>query len=160
MLLRAYRDTDARATLDVFLAAIRTTAAADYSPEQIAAWSDVDDLDSWHAAREASNTRVAEIDERVVGFTDVAPDGYIDMLFVHPGVVRRGVASALLAWADATARESGATELTTFASVTARRFFSARGFATDEERYPEVRGVRLTNYRMSLPLGAADAATH
>lgn len=153
MELRDYTDADAGATLDVFLRAIRVTAARDYSPEQVAAWAP-DDVDpaGWGARRAAARTRVAVRDGVVVGFTDVDAAGYVDMLFVDPAAARTGVARALLDWAVRTARAGGATELTTHASVTARPFFAAHGFEVVAEQHPVRRGVTLTNYRMRRAL--------
>jgi len=155
MTIRAYTDDDAAGTLAVFLAAVTQTASADYTPEQISAWAGADerDLASWHAARAARATVVAVLDAEVVGFTDVDDAGYVDMMFVDPAVVRRGVASALLDHVAATAVGHGARELSTHASVTARPFFERRGFVVVEERRPVVRGVALTNYRMVRTLG-------
>jgi putative acetyltransferase len=97
---------------------------------------------------------VAEVDERVVGFTDVDDHGYIDMLFVDPDAARQGVASALLAWVVATARDLDVTELTTHASLTARHFFETQGFKVVDERHPVFRGVTLTNFVMCRGVGA------
>lgn len=153
MHLRAYAPDDAGPTLEVFRRAVRLTAARDYTAEQVAAWAP-DDLDpaAWAERRAASRTRVAERDGEVVGFTDVDASGYVDMLFVDPAAARQGVARALLAWAAETATADGATELTTDASVTARPFFEALGFAVVAEQHPVRRGVTLTNYRMRRPL--------
>lgn len=151
--LRDYTPDDAAATLDVFLRAIRVTAARDYTPEQVAAWAPPDvDPDAWAARRAASRTVVAVRDGVVVGFTDVDAAGYVDMLFVDPDATRQGVASALLGWAVRTATALGATELTTHASITARPFFAARGFVVEAEQHPVRRGVELTNYRMRRAL--------
>ena len=151
--IRPYAPDDARATLDVFLAAIRVTAAADYTPEQVAAWAPDDvDLTAWAHRRAARPTVVAEVDGRVVGFTDVDPDGYVDMMFVDPAVGRTGVASALLAWAYDAAVRDGASTLTTHASLTARPFFEAHGFVVTAEQHPVRRGVTLTNFAMSRRL--------
>ncbi|MCB7137304.1 GNAT family N-acetyltransferase [Cellulosimicrobium marinum] len=153
MHLRDYESADAAATLDVFRRAVRGTASRDYSPEQVRAWAPDDvDVARWAARRAAARTQVAEHEGRVVGFTDVDAEGYVDMLFVDPGVVRQGVASALLGWVAATARSDGATELTTHASVTARPFFEARGFVVVAERRPVLRGVEMVNYAMRRPL--------
>lgn len=151
--LRDYAETDAETTLDVFLRAIRVTAAQDYTPEQVGAWAS-DDIDpaAWAARRAGSRTRVAVRDGVVVGFTDVDAAGYVDMLFVDPAAARTGVARALLDWAAQTARADGATELTTHASITARPFFAAHGFEVVAEQHPVLRGVALSNYRMRRPL--------
>ncbi|MBD7981801.1 GNAT family N-acetyltransferase [Oerskovia merdavium] len=153
MILRAYDESDAEATLRVFLRAVRVTASKDYSPEQIAAWgSDDISLDVWAVKRLQTDTVVAVEGDEVLGFSDVDDSGYIDMMFVDPAVTRRGVASALLEHVTRVAREHGAVELTTYASLTARPFFEKHGFVVVEERRPVLRGVSLTNFSMRKPL--------
>ncbi|WP_456785902.1 GNAT family N-acetyltransferase [Cellulomonas sp. P5_C5] len=153
VILRDYDESDGPATLDVFLRAIRLTAARDYTPTQVAAWaSDEIDPAGWADRRRAARTRVAEVDGRVAGFTDVDARGYVDMLFVDPAFARRGVASALLAWAATTAQELGAVGLSTHASLTARPFFEAHGFVVVVEQHPVLRGVALTNFVMRRDL--------
>src|SRR6478609_7892946 len=141
--LRPYTSDDEDATLRLFRDAIRTTAAADYTAEQI---------DAWDAKLLRNGTVVAEVDGAVAGFSDVDDDGYVDMMFVSPHHARTGVGSALLRWAEAEARRRSAARLTTHASETARPFFEAHGFRVDARRTPTVRGVRLHNYAMSKPL--------
>lgn len=156
VLLRPYRPADARATLDVFRRAVRLTAARDYSPEQVAAWAGDDiDLGRWAAARESARTCVAAWDDGVVGFTDVDDRGYIDMMFVDPAHGGQGIAGDLLEWAVGAARASGAAELSTHASLTARPFFEARGFVAVREQRPVRRGVELVNVVMRRRLDAA-----
>lgn len=155
MILRPFRESDAATTLDVFLRAIRTTASRDYTPEQVAAWASDDiDVAGWSARRADHRTQLAEVDGRVVGFTDVDEHGYIDMLFVDPDVARTGVASALFEWALEMARDLGATELTTHASLTARPFFERQGFEVVVEQRPVLRGVELTNFVMRRDLAS------
>jgi putative acetyltransferase len=111
--LRAYTAGDAQATSVIFLRAVRETARAHYSPEQIEAWAaSYGDLDSWAAARAAAHTQLAIIDGHVAGFTDLDDHGYIDMLSVDPDFGRHGVASALLASVVALARQRGLPALT------------------------------------------------
>jgi putative acetyltransferase len=151
VVIRAYADQDARATLDVFLAAVTETAAADYSAEQIAAWSRPAQrtLSEWATARADADTFVAAVAGAVVGFSDVDADGYIDMMFVSPTHARRGVARALLAEVERRAGEIGARGLSTNASITARPFFEAHGFEVVAEQHPVISGVALTNFRMA-----------
>lgn len=152
MLLRPYDQADAPASLELFMRAVRETASKDYTSEQIDAWADEDrDLAEWDRARAAANTQVVELYGQVVGFIDVSEGGYIDMLYVDPNYGRMGVASALLSWAIAEAQAAGANEMSTFASITARPFFAANEFTVDQERAPVVRGVAMTNFRMSRP---------
>ena len=136
MELRAYAAGDAAATLAIFLRAVRETARAHYSTEQVEAWAaGSGDLDSWAAARTAVHTQLAIVDRRVVGFTDLDDHGYIDMLFVDPDFGRQGIASALLASMIAVARQRGLPALTTFASLTSRPVFERHGFLVTGERY-------------------------
>lgn len=154
--IRPYESTDARATRDVFLRAVRVTASTDYTPAQLAAWAPSDvDLDAWAVKRGSAGTVVATVNDRVVGFTDCDDDGYIDMMFVDPDVARRGVASALLEHLRARAISRGVLALTTHASVTARAFFEAHGFTVTATRRPVVRGVQLTNFAMRCPLAGS-----
>ena len=69
MEFRAYAVGDANTTLAIFLRAVRETARAHYSPEQVEAWAaDYGDLDSWDVARTAAHTQLAIIDGHVAGF--------------------------------------------------------------------------------------------
>ena len=118
--VRRYTAADAAATLRCFRRAVRGTASGDYEPAQIEAWAAVD-VDAWGRRRESVETWVAERDGRLVGFSDLDADGYIDMMFVDPDAVRTGVASALLERLVALAKFRGLAELTVHASITARR---------------------------------------
>lgn len=151
--IRPHVVSDAAATLAVFRAAIRGTASADYTPDQIEAWASSDiHVHDWSRRRAARNTVVATVLGDVVGFTDVDSDGYIDMLFVHPTHSRQGVASTLMQWVRGEAVGTGASTLLTHASITARPFFEAHGFTVINVLHPVIRGVPLLNHEMQLPL--------
>jgi len=90
--LRAYRSPDdSEATFGVFQAAIRQTAVSSTGPTgwkpgpaPIPPGPPRADLSSRDARRRPASTLVAVVDDTVVGFTDLLPDGLVDMLFVHP----------------------------------------------------------------------------
>lgn len=150
--LRPYRSPDdAAVTLATYRTAVRVTAGRFYEPQQIAAWLGPDDVDvdAWDARRGAAWTVVAEVDGRVVGFSDLLPDGLVDMLFVHPHAGRRGVARALLDAVEREARARGVTELRTFASRAARPVLERHGFTVVVDRVDNTaRGVVVPNYEM------------
>lgn len=152
--IRPYVSADAAGTLEVFLSAITETASADYSPEQVEAWASPAerDPDTWSVAMLAREGFVADIGGTLAGFSDVGPTGYIDMLFVAPRFLRRGVASALVAEAERRARVDGVDALTTDASITARPVFEHLGFVVEREQHPVRHGVELTNFRMRKSL--------
>ncbi len=153
MKLRAYNASDAARTLEIFESAVREIASHDYTPAQVDAWlGDASNVEVWNRARMAVNTCVVQTDRGISGFIDVDQNGYIDMLFVAPREMRRGLATALVSWAETTARAVGAEQMSTYASVTARPFFEARGFNVREQRSVIVRGVELTNFAMTRRL--------
>lgn len=149
--LRPYSSDDASETLALFLEAITVTAAADYSPEQIAAWARPGsrDLTDWDLQLRDRNTVVAVVLGEIAGFSDVGDDGYVDRMFVSPRFARRGVGRALLIELEERARHSGASRLYSNVSITARPLFERQGFRVDAEQRPVVDGVALTNFRMS-----------
>ncbi|MDD9153884.1 GNAT family N-acetyltransferase [Plantibacter flavus] len=158
--IRCYRDTDARATRSIFERAVRVTAAAHYTPEQLAAWVPEDRadtvLDDWAARRAAVTTWVAELDDSVVGFTDLdVKIGYLDMLFVDPDAGRRGVGSALIRQVLDEAQAVGLREVTVQVSRTAQPVFERHGFVVVREQRVERRGVLIENAVMRIPLDAS-----
>lgn len=96
----------------------------------------------------ARNSFVAVVDGELVGFSDVAGDGYIDMLFVAPAFGGRGVARFLLSEAERRARDAQATQLSANVSITARPLFERCGFEVVRVRQPVIGGVTLTNFHM------------
>jgi putative acetyltransferase len=150
--IRPYRSPDdAAATFVLFQAAIRQTAAAVYEPDQIDAWAGPPstDLSGWDGRRREACTLVAEVDGNVVGFTDLQPDGLVDMLYVHPRAGRRGVARALLTEIKVAARADGIPELRTLASRSAQPAFESLGFTLVADRPTNtVRGVIVPNAEM------------
>lgn len=152
--LRPYEQTDAAATAQLFQAAIRTTAARHYEPAQIDAWAgDVLDLGRWNHRRSVAWTTVAELDGAVVGFSDLTPDGELDMLFVHPDAGGRGIARQMVTAVVAEGRRRGLRSITTHASRAARPVFERLGFVVDAENSGNrLRGVAVPNFDMHIEL--------
>ena len=149
--IRRYHEADLDAVIAVFQRAVRETAAKDYDPAAIAAWSTVDRA-GWRERRGSRPTWVAIRGGLVVGFSDLEPDGHLDMMFVDPGHQGAGIASRLLATVEAAARADGLACLFTEASRTARPFFEHRGFRLVAEQQVELRGATLVNFRMRKEL--------
>jgi putative acetyltransferase len=145
--LRHYVTGDLDAIIEVFQRAVREVASKDYSTAQIAAWSAVDRF-AWEPHRLTQPTWVAIDGERVAGFSDLEPDGHLDMMFVHPVYQGIGVASLLLRQVEEAAIALGLKRIFTEASKTARPFFARRGFVVDGEQLVGKRGERMSNFRM------------
>jgi len=145
--IRPYRPEDLDAVIGIFLGAIREIAAKDYDRAQIEAWAQAD-RDAWAMRRLSRPTWVAVVGEKPVGFTDLEPDGHLDMMFVHPAHQGVGIATALLERVETAARGQGLARIFTEASITARPFFERRGFRLLAAQIVRVRGQALANFRM------------
>jgi putative acetyltransferase len=137
--------------ISIFQQSVRKVAVRDYNEEQIASWSAVDPQ-RWAVRRSSRPTWIAWIDGRPAGFTDLEPDGHLDMLFVHPEFQNIGVASVLLKTVEKHAHELRLNRIFTEASITARPFFERRGFKIITEQFVDIRGATLKNYRMEKHL--------
>lgn len=145
MLIRAYTPDDAEATAQLFRETIREVCKDDYTPGQLRAWmSGCDDLEAWNASLLANGALVAEEDDGIIGFGDIDETGYLDRLFVHKDHQGEGVGTALCAALEALARGG----VSTHASITARPFFEARGYAVIENNIVERDGETLVNCLM------------
>lgn len=146
MKLREYRASDCPELTRLFYDTVHSVCAGDYTPEQLDAWADGHpDLEAWDRSLSAHDTLVAEEEGRILGFGDMAADGYLDRLFVHREAQGRGIASALCAALEG---RCSAPEFTVHASKTARAFFQSRGYQVVREQKVERRGILLTNFVM------------
>lgn len=151
--IRPYTPDDLDLLIALFNGAVRGVASRDYSPAQIAAWApETPDRAAWAARLSGRPTLVAEIDGVIAGFSDLEPDGHIDMLFVEADHQGLGVAGALLDRIEAMAREQGLDRLFTEASITARPVFEHRGFHVQAAQDVALRGQTFRNYRMAKAL--------
>lgn len=157
MRIRALRPDEAPVLLAIFRAAVRVTAARDYSAAQIEAWSPAQWppalCERWLARVRALHPFVAEVDGVAAGYADLQADGLIDHFYVSPDYARRGVGAALMAHLLALARERGLREVHSNVSRTAQPFFARFGFAVAAQQRPVVRGVEVPNARMRAVLG-------
>ena len=151
--IRPYGVADAAALTNLFRSSVREIASRDYTAAQIRAWAP-DEIDAVQFGRrcEAKSTWVAELEGRIAGFSDLEPDGHIDMLYVHPNFLRLGVARALLDHIEEAARINALRRLYTEASLTARPVFEVMGFRMVVPQTVTIRGESMTNYRMEKRL--------
>ena len=153
MLIRDYCTADLPALAQLFFDTVHTINAKDYTPEQLAVWATgTIDKEGWNTSLSAHRTLIAELDGTIVGFADMAEDGYLDRLYVHRAYQRRGIATALC---DSLEKSCTAPLLTTHASITARPFFEKRGWKTVRQQTVVRQGVELTNFVMEKENGAA-----
>lgn len=145
MQLRPYRTQDCPALARLFYDTVHTVNARDYTPPQLDAWADGHvDLAAWDRSLSEHHSLVAVWDGVIVGFGDMASDGYLDRLYVHKDYQDRGIATALC---DAL-EQAVPGPYTTHASITARPFFEHRGYRVVREQQVERKDILLTNFVM------------
>ena len=151
--LRPYRPADCPAMARLFYETVHTVNARDYAPEALDAWADGQpDLERWNSSFLAHRTLLAEAGGQLLGFADMDETGYLDRLYVHHLHQGRGVASALC---DALEAHFAVPRYETHASITARPFFSQRGYQVIREQQVLRKGVLLTNFVMVKPRPAS-----
>jgi putative acetyltransferase len=149
--VRMYEPADQDATIAIFIGAIRRIANKDYDRAQIDAWAQVD-RDLWEKRCLSRPTWVAVLNGATVGFTDLEPDGHLDMMYVHPDHQGVGVATLLLTTVESAAKAQNLSQLFTEASMTAKPFFERRGFSVLAPQRVETRGQIFINFRMQKTL--------
>jgi GNAT superfamily N-acetyltransferase len=156
MVIRDYEPGDARALMALFHRTVHTVCAADYTPEQLAAWSPAagQQLERWSRRFAIKRPFVATNERGPVGFLELEPDGHIDGMYVHSEVQRQRVGTRLLQHAITQARRWGLRRIHAEVSITALPFFRRHGFQLIRNQEVERHGQRLRNSVMELQLDA------
>ncbi|MDX1906303.1 MAG: GNAT family N-acetyltransferase [Bacteroidia bacterium] len=137
----------------LFGASIRTLCVRDYSLAQVDAWAARgQDHDRWLERIRQQYFLLAEGGGSLAGMASLRPDGYLDMMYVSPAHVRRGVGFLLLSQLMEEARIQGHGLLTSDVSRTARPFFERQGFRVVRAQEVSLGEVLLTNYHMWCPI--------
>lgn len=145
MEIRNYRPADCEEMANLFYRTVHTVNAKDYTREQLNAWATGRvDLEQWNRSFLSHLSLVAVEDGTIVGFGDMAPDGYLDRLYVHADHQGQGIATTLCDLLE----QSVTGSVTTHASITAKPFFEKRSYTAVKEQTVERMGVLLTNYVM------------
>ncbi len=145
-----------QALWQLFHETIHTVNKADYTPEQLAAWSSQDrDMVAWSLRMQEVQPFVVTVQvansenlgeaAQIVGFSDLQSDGLVDFMFVHHAWQGCGVASCLMAEIERRAERQGLARLYAHVSLTAQPFFSSHGFTLVESQTVGVRGATLSN---------------
>lgn len=149
MKLRKYRPEDCEAIASLFYHTVHTVNAKDYNEKQLKVWATgTVDLSEWNETFMEHNTLIAEIENDIVGFGDMADGGYLDRLYVHHNYLRRGIGEAIVTELEQQAEAMGAAVFSTYASITAKPFFERLGYVSIRENKVVRGGVELLNYFM------------
>jgi putative acetyltransferase len=157
--LRPYLAEDLPILVQIFSAAIEELAAEDYGEAQLAAWAAQADEATFATRLADQLTLVATLEHSPVGFASLRGNDTIDMLYVHPGAARQGVATMMVDALEKLAAVRGAAKLMVDASDTAAPLFEKRGYTSESRNTVEVGGEWLGNTSMHkiLPRQARSA---
>jgi putative acetyltransferase len=157
--LRPFLPADAPLLAEILRASIAELTSDDYNGAQQAAWMAVADDEAAFAARLGGElTLIAIIDGAPVGFASLKGTDVIDMLYVHPAVVRQGIGAQLCDALEKLAAARGATKLMADASDSAIGFFEHRGFLPQSRNTVRRNDEWLANTTVQKPLAAAQTA--
>lgn len=149
--IRAYTSEDARELKTLFFDTVHNVNKRDYSESQIKAWASEEiTYESWRVLMEKLTPFVAEIDNKIVGYADLQPDGLIDHFYVGHQYQKRGVAGALMQRIYQQSNQNNLSRIYSHVSITAKPFFEHCGFKVIEEQQVDIRGQVLTNFVMEL----------
>lgn len=144
--IREYIPEDLEEILGLFYDTVHSVNARDYSPEELDAWAGgKEDREKWNMSLLLHLPLVAEFEGEIVGFGDIAPDGYLDRLYVRGDFQSRGAGTALCRELE---RRSGCARIYAHVSITARPFFERRGYKTVRVCGAKRSGLILKNYLM------------
>jgi putative acetyltransferase len=153
IVVRPYREEDVQEVVTLFTETVRRINQAHYSPEQIAAWAPLNpDMASWSARCARTTTIVAELAGTIVAFGNLEAHNHIDCLYAHHEHQREGAGTAVLAALENKARTSGKTILFADVSISARLFFTRRGFVEVKPQEVSCRGEKFVNFLMEKVL--------
>lgn len=153
LLIRKATRDDAKAILDIRIAAIYAQCRAFYKAETIESWTS-GSLTEQFAGWVESSFHVAVEGDRVLGSGAVDLDsGQIDAVFVRPEAMHKGIGSRLLARLEEIAVAAGLAQLVLHSTLNAVPFYRKCGYAGDGIAvYSSPRGFELDCVPMSKVL--------
>lgn len=156
MTIRKYRQADAAGLAELFWESVRHGAQPHYSEAERRSWApSVPDAGEWHERVSGMFTLVAEDASGLCGFMTLETDGHIDLAYVRPDLIGKGVAKRLYAQIEDRAYELGISLLYSEASHLARPFFEKHGWSlVATQQVHSKGGLLLTNHRMQKMLGS------
>lgn len=152
--LRPFLPDDVPMLAAIFAASIQELTRDDYSEAQQEAWMAAAETEEFGKRLAADLTLIATLDGSPVGFASLRGTDHIRMLYVHPAVGRRGIATMLVDALEKLASGRGAAALTVDASDTAQNFFAKRGYTAQQRNSVTINDEWLANTTMKKTLGA------
>ncbi|MDZ4711055.1 MAG: GNAT family N-acetyltransferase [bacterium] len=141
--IREAKVDDVEDITQLYYGTVTNVNAKDYSPKEIEVWSGTahNNNDRWERSVNEQYFLIAEIDKEMVGFSSIAPNGYLDFMYVHKDHQRKGIALMLLNEIESKAIEQKNKEIFAYVLITARPFFEKYGYEHVGYKIITVKGV-------------------
>ena len=153
MELVAYQRKMAPLLADIMRESVYTVCAKDYTPEEIALWVPRHmDMVKFSRSLQKGVVVVAVMGEKIVGFANMDPDGYLNRLYTKPEYMGMGVGSALLAEIEERARVRSCPKVFLHSSLTARGFYEKHGYRCLGESGVHLRSGNVPGFKMEKNL--------
>ena len=134
---------------DIFYESVHGIDSAHYTDAQKQAWAPLPrNYESWVMRLMFKQPFVAMVEEKMVGFIELDPDGHIDCMYTLPAFERQGIGSALYEHLLTEANNKNIKRLYVEASHVAKPFFAGKGFIIVEENQVAKGGELITNFTM------------
>jgi putative acetyltransferase len=146
--LRRMRPGEEPRLYEVLRASVMKGTAGDYDEAERRAWAPARPAVSWPDRLQLLQTFVAADGQRPIGFIAVSRDGHLDLAYVTPELIGRGIGGQLLDRVETEMRLSDVGEMTCDASKGFRRLLERRGWEVVKEEVVRRGGVALARTRM------------
>jgi N-acetylglutamate synthase-like GNAT family acetyltransferase len=147
--VRQANESDVGNITQLFYDTIQNINIKDYSQEEVDDWSSWKvDVDKWLDKMQEQYFVVAEINKKIVGFSSLSTDGYLDFMFVDKDTQGQGVASSLLFEIERKSIEQNNDLIYSDVSLTAKGFFENKGFIVERQQLKKSKQKELINFRM------------
>ena len=150
MTIRIGNIDDLNELQQLFVDTVKFVCKADYNDKQVDVWtSGIENKQRWQDILTNQFVIVAQDKDKITGFCTLDKGNYLDLLYVHKDFQRQGIAYKLYSDIEKEAKRQGQNKLTSGVSKTAKPFFEKIGFRVLSEQKVNLKGVELTNYKMT-----------
>ena len=156
--IKIYRATkqDVGKITQLFRDTIQNVNSKDYPEDEIEDWSSWwTDHDKWQERIEKQYFIKAMIEDKIVGFSSLATDGYLDFMFTHKDYQRQGVSANLISKIEKKAKGQGNNLIYSDVSITAKGFFERHGYIVEKQQFKKSRNKELINFRMTKTINGS-----
>ncbi|MEM7651935.1 MAG: GNAT family N-acetyltransferase [Pseudomonadota bacterium] len=151
--IRSLQTDDIDASRHLFFRAVHQGAASHYTAEQLNAWApQPPERNAWEERLQNQSCFMAVQDGVLIGFMTLTESGYLDLAFVEPKMIGKGIAHQIYGALEVFAASRNLMQLATDASLVAVPFFTRHGWEVVKNQTVERSGVTLKNVSMMKQL--------